>query len=319
MASTGKKVIAVIGGTGHQGVSVIRAIMTEGDKSEFSVRAITKDSESETAKWLKKSGADVRDVDVNDENALTEALKGCYGMYAVTFFWQTMNPEEEMRQARNMANAAKKNNLKHVVWSTLEDTRELLKDKSEVPTLGEQFKVPPFDAKAEADRYFADSGIPTTYFVTPFYWENFIDMGMNPRKSTGDAYEIALPMGKKRLGGMSVEDVGRIALTLFKKPEEWANKRLGVMSEALTVDEIATKMSKVLGKTIRYKDVDIDEYRRMNFPGARELANMFYYYQNFEDKVLEIRCPETARKLYPNVMNFDQWLNKYKDHIPLRG
>ena len=102
-----KKVIAVIGGAGHLGIGLIRAILAEGDRSEFTVRAITREANSETANWLKKNGVDVRDVDINDEHALTEALRGCYGVYAVTFYWQHLNPDEEIRQARHIASAAK--------------------------------------------------------------------------------------------------------------------------------------------------------------------------------------------------------------------
>lgn len=313
-----KKVIAVIGGTGHQGIGLIRAIMADGDRSEFSVRAITKETTTETANWLKKSGIEVRDVDINDEQALTEALKGCYAVYAVTFYWQHMNPEEELRQARNIANAAKKNGIKHVVWSTLEDTREAMKN-STIPKFNEKYTVPPFDTKAEGDRFFVESGVPTTFFITPFYWDNFIDMGMEPKKATDGNYELLLPMGNKRLAGMAAEDVGRCALTLFKKPDEYVNKRIGVRSEALTVKEMAEKMSKAMGKTIRYREIALDEYRRLGFPAAKDLGNMFQYYQECEEEVVKLRCADMARKLNPNVMSFDQWLAKYKEHIPLRG
>ena len=205
-----------------------------------------------------------------------------------------------------------------MVWSTLEDTREALKN-STIPTLNERYKVPPFDTKAEGDHFFVESGVPTTFFITPFYWDNFIDMGMEPKKAGDGSYELILPMGNHRLAGMCAEDVGRCALNIFKHPSEYVNKRIGVRSEALTLKEMAEKMGRALNKTIRHRDITLDEYRRQTFPGAKELGNMFQYYQECENEVVRLRCADTARKLNPNLMSFDQWLAKYREHIPLRG
>ena len=54
--------------------------------------------------------------------------------------------------------------------STLEDTREYIHEDS-MPTLYGKYKVPYFDVKGDLDRYFKNIGLPTTYFLAPFYWE----------------------------------------------------------------------------------------------------------------------------------------------------
>ena len=102
-----KKIIAIVGATGSQGGALARAIFNEGDKSEFAVRALVRNPNSEKAEALKKWGAEIVKCDINDEASVTKAVEGAYGMYCVTFYWEHMDPEEEKRQAQNMANAAK--------------------------------------------------------------------------------------------------------------------------------------------------------------------------------------------------------------------
>ena len=74
-----------------------------------------------------------------------------------------------------MARAAKNAGLSHVIWSTLEDTREQIPLSDErMPTLLDIYKVPHFYAKAEANQFFTDAGVPTAFLQTTFYWENLI-------------------------------------------------------------------------------------------------------------------------------------------------
>src|SRR5436190_5459122 len=169
-----KKIITVFGATGAQGGSLARAILTDAN-SEFAVRAITRDINSDKAKELAALGAEVVAGDVDDAPSVGKALEGAYGAYFVTFFWNHFSPEIEFAQAQTFANAAKKAGLKHAIWSTLEDTREFVPlHDDRMPTIKEKYKVPHFDAKGEADKFFVESGVPTTYLYPSFYWENFI-------------------------------------------------------------------------------------------------------------------------------------------------
>ena len=103
------------------------------------------------------------------------------------------------------AKAAKAAGVQHVVWSTLEDTRKWVPlSDNRMPTLMGKYKVPHFDAKAEADVYF--SGLPVTYLVTSFYWDNLYAFGLGPKKGEDGVYSWAFPMGNKRLAGIAVED-----------------------------------------------------------------------------------------------------------------
>jgi uncharacterized protein YbjT (DUF2867 family) len=74
-----------------------------------------------------------------------------------------------------------------------------------MPTLMQQYKVPHFDAKGEADKYFTGLGVPTTFLLTSFYWDNFIYFGMGPKKNQDGLLAITFPMGDKKLPGIAAE------------------------------------------------------------------------------------------------------------------
>jgi len=164
-----KKIIVVFGATGAQGGGLVRAILNDSN-SEFAVRAVTRDPNSEKAKELTAMGAEVVAGDVDDMQSMKRVLEGAYGAYFVTFFWAHLSPEKEMAEAKNMAAAAKDTGLKHAIWSTLEDVRRYvpLNDNS-MPTLHGKYKVPHFDGKGESDQYFIDAGVAVTFMLASYY------------------------------------------------------------------------------------------------------------------------------------------------------
>src|SRR4051812_27866248 len=115
---TEKKIITVFGATGSQGGGLARAILNDKN-SDFAVRAVTRDVNSEKAKELSNLGAQVVSADIDDPESMKLALEGAYGAYFVTFYWAHMSPEKEMTEAKSMAQAAKAAGIKHAIWSTL--------------------------------------------------------------------------------------------------------------------------------------------------------------------------------------------------------
>ena len=312
-----KKIIAVVGATGAQGGGLVRAIL-EDRNGGFAARAITRDANSDKAKTLAHAGAEVVAANVDDEASLTKALKGAYGAYFVTFFWDHLSPEKEKAEALNMAKAAKAAGVKHVIWSTLEDTRKWIPlSDNRMPTLQGKYKVPHFDAKGESDQVFTQLGVPTTFLLTSFYWENFIYFGMGPKKGPDGTLGITFPMGDKKLPGIAAEDIGACAYGLLKRGAEFIGKTVGVAGEHLTGAQMAATLTKVLGREVRYNDVSPDAYRGFGFPGADDLGNMFQYKRDFEALYSGARSITFSRSLNPSLQTFEQWLVKNKGRIPL--
>ena len=309
------KVIAVVGSTGAQGGSLARAILAD-PAGGFACRAITRDPNKDKARALAAKGAEVVKADLDDVDSLRKAFGGAYGAFCVTNFWEHFSAEKEKAQARNLADAAKASGLKHVIWSTLEDTRKLMApgDKR-MPMLQEKYRVPHFDAKAEADEFFA--GLPVTYLVTSFYWDNIYAFGLAPKKGDDGVYGWTFPMGDKRLAGIAAEDIGKVAYGIFKAGQQHIGKTVGITAENLTMDQISEKLARGLGVRVKYTAVEPDAYRGFGFPGADELGNMFQVYRDFEKEVLGARSSDVARSLNPSLQTFDQWLAANKTKITL--
>src|SRR3954447_21425098 len=211
-----KKIIAVVGATGAQGGGLARAILADRNGG-FAVRAITRKPESEKAQALKNAGAELVTADADDPSSIRRAFTGAYGAFCLTNFWEHFSPERELSQARNLAQAAKAAGVQHVIWSTLEDTRNQVPlEDARMPTLMGHYKVPHFDAKGEADAFFREAGVPTTFLLTSFYWDNLIHFGMEPKPGADGVLEFVLPMDDAKLPGIAAEDIGRCAYGIFK-------------------------------------------------------------------------------------------------------
>lgn len=312
-----KKVIAVVGATGAQGGGLVRAIMSDPN-SEFTARALTRNASSDKAKALANLGAEVVEVDVGDVESLKKAFEGAYGAYCVTFYWEHFSPEKEKEHAKNMAEAAKAAGIKHVIWSTLDDTRKWVPlDDDRMPTLMGKYKVPHFDAKGEANKFFTDLGLPVTLLNTVWYWENLIYFGSGPKKDQTGKLVFTLPMGDKKLPSIASEDIGKCAYGIFKKGTEFIGKMIGIAGEHLTGSQIAASLSKALGQEVRYNAIDPDVYRSLGFPGAEDLGNMFQFKHDFEEDYCNSRSIDLAGSLNPSLKTFDAWLAENKDRIPL--
>jgi uncharacterized protein YbjT (DUF2867 family) len=312
-----KKVIAVVGATGAQGGGLARAILADSS-GEFSVRAITRDPSSEKAQALAALGAEVVAGDVDDEASLEQAFAGAHGAFCVTFFWAHFTPELEITQAGNMARAAKAAGVKHVIWSTLEDTREFIPlSDDRMPTLGERYKVPHYDAKGEANHLFTDAGVPVTLLQTSFYWDNFIYFGMGPQRGEDGTLSLVLPIADGKVAGMASEDIGACAYGIFKGGAPFIGKTVSIAGEHLTGDQMAAAFSRALGEQVAFHAVTPEAYRGFGFPGADDLGNMFQFTTEFEAQYCGVRDIDASRRLNPALKSFDEWLAANKESIPL--
>lgn len=311
---TEKKIITVFGATGSQGGSVARAILAEDD-GEFTVRAVTRRPDSDRAKELERLGAEVVRADMDDQASLGPAFEGAYGAYLVTNFWEHMSAVREKAQTAALADAAGDAGIQHAIWSTLEDTRECVPlDDDRMPTLQGRYKVPHFDAKAEADHCFTDAGVPTTFLRTTFYWENLLGP-FAPRRGDNGVLELSLPMGTSRLSGIAVDDIGRTALAIWKRGTDLIGATVSIAGEHLTLTDMARALTEALGEPVQYIPLTPDAYRGLDFPGADEAGNMFQYYADCAEHFTQARDLDAVRELNPLLQDFATWLAAHRDQL----
>jgi uncharacterized protein YbjT (DUF2867 family) len=315
MAMADKKIIAVVGATGAQGGGLVRAILADRE-SDFAVRALTRHTDSDKARALAAAGAEVVSADLDDQASLERAFAGAYGVFALTNFWEHFSPEKELVQAGNQARAAKAAGVHHVIWSTLEDTRKWVPLSDErMPTLQRKYKVPHFDAKGEADQIFRDLGVPTTFLLTAFYWDNLVQMG--PQKGPDGRLAITYPLGDKKLPAIAVEDIGKAAYAIFKRGDEFINRTVGIAGEHLSGQEMAAALSRALGREVVYNAVSPETFRSFGFPAADDLGNMFQFKRDFNEYYRGVRNIDFSRSLNPELQNFEAWLARHKNEISI--
>ena len=311
------RTIAVVGATGAQGGGLMRAILSDPEGG-FRARGITRNPDSDRARALAAEGAEMVQADLDDLESLVRAFDGCHGAFCVTNYWEHMSPMKELDQAENLAEAARRAGVSHVIWSTLEDTRRWVPlEDDRMPTLMDQYKVPHFDAKGEADRFFIARDLPVTFLVASYYWDNLIHFGAGPQRGEDGALVFTLPMGEKAMPGIAAEDIGKSAYGIFKAGEDLIGETVGIAGEHLTGAEMAAGIGRAVGEKVTHFSPSFDTYRSFGFPGADDLGNMFQFYHDFDDDVRGVRSVKRTRKLNPELMDFDAWLDRYGAQIPV--
>ncbi|MDH6118480.1 uncharacterized protein YbjT (DUF2867 family) [Kitasatospora sp. GAS204A] len=320
-----KKIIAVVGATGSQGGGLARAILDDPD-GPFALRVLTRSAGSPKTKELAARGAEVVEADLDDEAGLRAAFDGAYGAFVVTNFWAQRTPEEEaartraqmeLDQAATAARAAKAAGLKHVVWSTLEDTRPHFEHLgSRLPTLLDVYKVPHFDAKGEANAYFTQLGIPTTFLLTTFYYESLL-VGQGPHRDENGELVLTNPMGDSVMALVAAEDIGRTAYGIFRAGPTYISRTVGLAGTHATGAELAELFTEALGEPVAYRPLSHDEVRASGAPGADEVANMYQFYAEADAYFTTVRNLDLAREINPRLKPLKEWLHEHKDEIPL--
>ncbi|GCB44389.1 NmrA/HSCARG family protein [Streptomyces sp. NL15-2K] len=310
-----QKIIAVAGATGAQGGGAARAILADSE-SGFAVRALTRNPDSPAARELAALGAEVVQADFYDEPSVHKAFEGAYGAFLVTNFWAHGSAEKEIEEINVLVRAAKAAGLRHVVWSTLEDTRELLPLEDErMPVLQGKYNVPHFDAKGEANDLFRQAGVPTTFLNTTFFFQGFLTQ-MGPQRGEDGVLTLTLPLENgKLMAGVDVADIGRTAFAVLKGGAPFVGQTVNLAGDHLTGDQYAEKLAAALGEPVRFQSVPYDVFRTFGIPAADELGNMFQYYGDFDQEFTGARDLDKVRELNPALKSFDDWLAENASQI----
>ena len=300
--------VTVFGATGAQGGGVVRDILLRATP-DYRVRAVTRKPEGEAARALVQLGAEVVGADLDDPASVQRAMAGAHGVYAVTNFWEHFSPDKELKQAETLAEAARRERVGHVIWSTLEDTRRFLPaDGTRMPVLMGHYNVPHFDAKGEANRFFSERGLPVTFLHTSFYWDNLIHFGMGPQRGADGRLVLVLPTGDKPLPGIAAADIGACAAGLFRQGGSAIGRSIGIAGEHLTGAQMAAALGRELGEPVAHVAMAPSQYAGLGFPGAADLANMFQFKHDFNEAYCAARPVAQSHALNPSLLDFQSWL-----------
>ena len=149
------KTVLVAGATGRQGGAVIRNMLPKGWK----LRALTRSLSSYAAQDLKRQGVEVVQGDLEDPASLARAAQGVYGIYSVQDFW-AVGAKREVQQGKNLADAAKKTGVQHLVYSSVGGAER-------------NTGIPHWESKWEVEKYIRSLGLPVTILRPVTFMEDY--------------------------------------------------------------------------------------------------------------------------------------------------
>ncbi|MCU1228664.1 MAG: hypothetical protein JWO97_1548 [Acidobacteria bacterium] len=292
-----RKTILVIGATGAQGGSVVRALLERGS---FNVRAFTRKPDSPAALELASRGVELAVGDLDDRDSIAAALDGVHGVFGVTNFWEHF--EKEGEEGRNLVRAVADANVQHFVFSTLPAVEK---------ATGGALHSPHFDIKAELEEYARALSIPATFIHMPMYYESFTSL-LRPE---GDAFTLRIPLGTTPLAMMAVSDLGFIVARVFEQRDAFIGKTLALAAEELPVARYAELLSGVIDADVRYEHLPRETFASLGFPGAADFADMFEFYRAHMPSRAESIA--TWRAIAPELQQFETWAVRNQQKLRL--
>ena len=288
-----KKTIAVIGATGSQGKAVVNALVNQGT---YNVRAITRNPEKYSGK-----AHEVAKADLNDLSSLKDAFKNAYGVFAVTNTWETA---DEFAQGKNAVEAAKEMGIQHFIWSTLPNVETISKAA---------FNVPHFTLKARVDDFVRSAGFKYSTFVQPpFYYQNLTGaLSPQPIQDGSTGWTIPIDPTKKVIHMSNINDLGKVVACAFLQPEKVGNgSYLSLATELNSFNDII-EAYKAIGKEYSFTQVPSEVFSTF-FEGAKELAEMFGYFEEYT-----YMGPDSERQIQmakeiatDELVSFNEWINQ---------
>ncbi len=276
------KVIAVTGATGQQGGAVTRKLLADG----WNVRALTRDVNKPAAQELAALGAELAAGDMEDRAQLDAAFKDAYGVFSVQNFWlPNVGFEGEIRQGKNVAEAAKAAGVQHFVYASVGAAHRGMGQKH-------------FESKWIIEQYVPSLDIPYTILRPAFFMENY---NWSRAQILNGMFT---PMGlraEKELQMIAVEDVGVFAALVFANPNQYLGKTIELSGDEQTEAQVAETFTKVIGRPVR-----LGEPGGIGAAAGEELAAMLNFF-NGEAYVADIPA---LRKLHPGLHTLEQYLRK---------
>jgi len=278
------KIIAVTGATGQQGGAVARKLLADGWK----IRALTRDPNKPAAQALAKAGAELVAGDMDSRSELDAAFKGVYGVFSVQNFWlPNVGFEGEIRQGKNVADAAKAAGVGHLVYSSVGSAHRGMGQKH-------------FESKWIIEQYIQSLNISYTIlrpvlFMDNYNWSRaqilngtFTGMGLRP---------------DKEVQSIAVEDIGVFAALAFANPDKYIGKTIELAGDELTESQIAETFTKVIGRPVKLSAPTGDGGRRRS---EEEMEAMFNFFngEGYDADIFELR------KLHPGLLTLEQYLRK---------
>jgi uncharacterized protein YbjT (DUF2867 family) len=221
--------ILITGATGRVGGATLKQLSTRG----MPVRALVRNAE----KAALVAGPLVEPVigDLAQPRSLESALDGITAALLVS----PLNPHQVELQG-NFIDAAKRAGRAHVV---------------KISGLGTALDSSVRSGRwhAQTEKHVEDSGLPFTHLRPPFFMQNILRFA--PAIRASGRFEGSLGLGKVAM--IDVDDIAAVAATALTTDAHAGKAYVLTGPEAHSYSDVAERLSRILGKTVTYKDVPL--------------------------------------------------------------
>jgi uncharacterized protein YbjT (DUF2867 family) len=238
-------VIAVAGATGKQGGAVARKLLARA----YRVRAMTRAPQNEPARQLSALGAEVVQADLDDAASLERVLQDAWGVFAVQNTWDA-GVEREEEQGKRLAELARRAGVRHFVYSS-------------VGSAHRRTGIPHFDNKWRVEEAIRGLDFPSHVIIRPvFFMENLLSPWFKPGIDQGTLNMALQPDTSLQM--IAVDDIGNYGALAFEEHEKLNRREIDIAGDQQTMVETAKTLSRVLGRTIAFQRVPIEEIRKFS-------------------------------------------------------
>ncbi|KAJ2491075.1 hypothetical protein IWW37_002632 [Coemansia sp. RSA 2050] len=309
------EIVAVIGATGFQGSSVVKALSALPDK--YTVRGVTRSTTSARVSELQALYPNVQWVaaNLNSPASLREAFRGVDIVFGNTNYLQpdiinkidAGDLDAEFRQGQNMVDAAIAEGVKHFVYSSLE---------SPTKVGGPEYRgAHEPEGKHKIEQYIRSNKDKIAgYFVyAAFYFQNLLlsaqwDSAIGSGK---DAIVFTYPLpADAPLPYVDIEeDLGATVLVALSNRSEYSGKVLAAVEGYYTGEELVRAFTRITGVPARYQYGAVPEIDR---PDINAMLNFFVKFGTFSHHDWTIAKNSAPRPF----TTLDQFWTKYSTFRP---
>ena len=250
------------------------------------VRALTRDASKTEAQALRELGAEVVQGDMEDRTSLEPALEGAYGVFGVQNYWEH-GYDGEVRQGKNLAEAAKAADVSHFVQTTVGGAER-------------STRIPHFESKWEIEEHIRALGLPSTIFRPVSFMENFL-MPFYREDITGGVLKYALP-GDRRHQLIAVDDIGVFATLAFENPQEYLGRVLEIAGDNPTMKEAAERFGRIIGRPVHFQEKPIEELRQSRPESAA--MHQWFLGSGYQADIPALQI------IHPDLMDLETWLQR---------
>lgn len=277
--TTFHKTALVLGATGQQGGAVARQLLASG----WRVRALVRDPQKPVAQALQQAGIELVQGDLDIPASVTSAMQDMHAVFSVQGIGSPL--EQEVRQGKMVADAAKQAGVAHLVYSSASGADR-------------KMGIPAFEAKGEIEQYIHALDLPATILRPAMFMENFRFLA---QVVNGSIHLPALGPSETGVQMIAVYDIGVFATLALNNPDTYVGRELEIAGDELSFAQIAQVLQKVFGRPVSYQMGSPEQEQQLE--GARK-ATAFFAREGYKANIASLRL------VHPQLLSFEAWLRQ---------